>query len=112
MSGVPKQTVILLSGIPAVLISTGASGLRPVGHLDMKEPHLVIVARDGAARLWGRCSSCPEVSFPSMKAPKDRIKQEVRLQALFQQHFVKVHMRQNATEDHPSFPQDLCSDDN
>ena len=82
----------------------------------MKEPHLVIVARDGAARLWGRCSSCPAVSFPSMKAPKDRIKQQARLQALFQQHFVKVHVRQNAAEDHPSlqrsFPQDRCSDDN
>jgi hypothetical protein len=33
-----------------------------------------------------------------MKAPKDRIKQEARLQALFQQHFAKVHMREDASQ--------------
>jgi len=33
-----------------------------------------------------------------MKAPKDRIKQEARLQALFQQHFAKVHMREHANQ--------------
>jgi hypothetical protein len=63
----------------------------------MKKPHLVIVGRDGVP-LWGHCSSCEDVKFSPKDIRKHITEQEAGMRADFDQHFVRVHMRENASQ--------------
>ena len=62
----------------------------------MEQSHLVMVGGEGKMQLWGRCSSCLDLKIPPMKEPAGRIQQEARLRALFQLHFVRVHLHEDA----------------
>ncbi len=63
----------------------------------MKKPHLVVTERRGEIPVRGTCSACPEV----MLAPAvmgDRSYNFALLRELFNEHFKKVHLREDASQ--------------
>ena len=53
---------------------------------------------DGNIPLWGKCSTCENVTFPPNDKPSSQIEQTLRLNVLFDSHFQKVHMREDASQ--------------
>lgn len=61
----------------------------------MRKPHLVITERAGNIPVQGGCSSCPQATFSASALASSN---EQRLQALFNEHFRKVHMPEDASQ--------------
>ncbi len=62
-----------------------------------KKPHLVILVEVERIPIQGGCSSCKDVVFETGIDISTAQEHHDKLESLFQEHFRKVHMRENAT---------------
>jgi hypothetical protein len=61
----------------------------------MKKPSLVIIKWQGKNPVVGTCSSCPQTRFSTEGKFGKSSEHERELRDLFDQHFRKVHMRED-----------------
>jgi hypothetical protein len=61
----------------------------------MKKPELVITSSPDDGFLAGHCSSCHSVKF---KLQGNTIDHKKLLRGMFDQHFKRVHMREDASQ--------------
>jgi hypothetical protein len=62
----------------------------------MKKPHLEITAWEGEFPVRGKCSSCSDTDFTAN--PRSTEKNQHLLDAMFDNHFKRVHMREDASQ--------------
>jgi hypothetical protein len=63
----------------------------------MKKPHLVVMERRDEIPVRGTCSACPDMIFAPAVMGDRRYNFEV-LRKLFDEHFKKVHLREDASQ--------------
>jgi hypothetical protein len=61
----------------------------------MTKPELVITSKPDDDFLTGECSSCPQAKF---KLTTNNLSQKKILRAMFDQHFKRIHMREDASQ--------------
>ena len=73
----------------------------------MNKPELIITSRPDDDFLTGGCSSCPQVKF---KLTGNDLHQKQVLRGMFDHHFQRVHMREDAKQSDARIVKDATED--